>query len=61
MALITLYRSDIVIKAWMTFVVYQITNLATAGVVLFGNRLIPAMNRFSRKCIRCTALLMDLT
>ncbi|KAK8214627.1 putative choline transporter Hnm1 [Phyllosticta capitalensis] len=47
MALITLYRSDIVIKAWMTFVVYQITNLATAGVVLFGNRLIPAMNRFS--------------
>ncbi|KAK7519820.1 putative choline transporter Hnm1 [Phyllosticta citriasiana] len=47
MALITLYRSDIVIKAWMTFVVYQITNLATAGIVLFGNRLIPAMNRFS--------------
>ncbi|KAK8159258.1 putative choline transporter Hnm1 [Phyllosticta citrichinensis] len=47
MALITLYRSDIIIKAWMTFVVYQITNLATSGVVLFGNRLIPAMNRFS--------------
>ncbi|GME61471.1 Amino acid/polyamine transporter I [Neofusicoccum parvum] len=47
MALIALYRSDLVIKAWMTFVVYQITNLATASIVLFGNKIIPAMNKFS--------------
>ncbi|KAF8920608.1 putative choline transporter Hnm1 [Mucidula mucida] len=47
MALIALYRSDLVIKAWMTFVVYQCTNLATASVVLFGNKIIPTMNKFS--------------
>ncbi|KKY15462.1 putative choline transporter [Diplodia seriata] len=47
MALIALYRSDLVIETWMTFVVYQITNLATASIVLFGNRIIPALNRFS--------------
>lgn len=47
MALIALYRSDLVIKTWMTFVVYQITNLATASIVLFGNKIIPAMNKFS--------------
>ncbi|KIY71254.1 putative choline transporter Hnm1 [Cylindrobasidium torrendii FP15055 ss-10] len=47
MALIALYRTDLVIDTWMTFVVYQVTNLLTASVVLFGNRLIPGMNKFS--------------
>ncbi|EJD40362.1 putative choline transporter Hnm1 [Auricularia subglabra TFB-10046 SS5] len=47
MALIALYHDDLVLKSWMTFVVYQVSNLATASVVLFGNRIIPAMNKFS--------------
>ncbi|KAF2144282.1 uncharacterized protein K452DRAFT_246583 [Aplosporella prunicola CBS 121167] len=47
MALIALYHDDLVIKTWMTFVVYQAFNLVTAGIVMFGNKLIPAMNRFS--------------
>ncbi|KAB2574702.1 Amino acid/polyamine transporter I [Lasiodiplodia theobromae] len=47
MALIALYRSDLVIETWMTFVVYQVTNLATASIVLFGNKIIPALNKFS--------------
>ncbi|KAF2086536.1 hypothetical protein K490DRAFT_74457 [Saccharata proteae CBS 121410] len=47
MALIALYHDTLVIKTSMTFVVYQITNIATAGVVLLGNRIIPAMNRLS--------------
>lgn len=51
MALIALYRSDLVIETWMTFVVYQVTNLATASIVLFGNKIIPALNKFSRKLL----------
>jgi choline transport protein len=38
-----------VIKAWMTFVVYQVLNLATASIVLFGNKAVPGLNRFSRE------------
>jgi choline transport protein len=49
MALIALYHRDLVIKAWMTFVVYQVLNLATASIVLWGNRAIPGLNRFSRE------------
>ncbi|KFY47435.1 hypothetical protein V496_10670 [Pseudogymnoascus sp. VKM F-4515 (FW-2607)] len=47
MALIALYHRDLVIKAWMTFVVYQVLNLATASIVMFGNKAIPGLNRFS--------------
>ncbi|GAB7354307.1 hypothetical protein MBLNU459_g4826t1 [Dothideomycetes sp. NU459] len=47
MALVALYHPDMTIKTWETFVVYQVLNLITAGVVIFGNRIIPALNRFS--------------
>ncbi|KAL9565029.1 hypothetical protein ACKAV7_010842 [Fusarium commune] len=47
MALIALYISDLEIKAWQTFIVYQGLNLLTAGVVMFGNKIIPALNKFS--------------
>ncbi|GAD94154.1 amino acid permease, putative [Paecilomyces variotii No. 5] len=47
MALIALYNDDLVIQPWMTFVVYQGFNLITSGIVVFGNRLIPAINKFS--------------
>ncbi|KAH7176737.1 choline transport protein [Dactylonectria macrodidyma] len=47
MALIALYIEDLEIKVWQTFIVYQGLNLITAGVVMFGNRVIPALNRFS--------------
>ncbi|RDL32687.1 Uncharacterized protein BP5553_09143 [Venustampulla echinocandica] len=30
-----------------TFVVYQVLNLATASIVMFGNKAIPGLNRFS--------------
>jgi choline transport protein len=36
-----------VIQTWQTFLIYQLLNLLTAGVVLFGNKIIPALNRFS--------------
>jgi choline transport protein len=48
MALIALYHESLVIKTWMTFVVYQAFNLITAGIVMFANFAIPALNRFSR-------------
>lgn len=48
MALIALYHDDLVVKPWMTFVAYQILNIATSGVVMFGNRFIPLINKFSR-------------
>lgn len=51
MALIALYHGNLVIKTWMTFVVYQVLNLATAGIVAFANFAIPALNRFSRMFI----------
>jgi choline transport protein len=47
MALIALYHEDLVVKPWMTFVAYQILNIVTSGVVMFGNRFIPAINKFS--------------
>ncbi|KIN07275.1 hypothetical protein OIDMADRAFT_185721 [Oidiodendron maius Zn] len=47
MALVALYHGNLVIKTWMTFVVYQVLNLATAGIVAFANFAIPALNRFS--------------
>ncbi|KAH8680138.1 amino acid permease [Ilyonectria robusta] len=47
MALIALYIEDLEIKTWQTFIVYQGLNLLTAAVVMFGNRIIPALNRFS--------------
>ncbi|KAL3424257.1 Choline transport protein 7 [Phlyctema vagabunda] len=47
MALIALYNTNLVIKTWMTFVVYQVFNLITAGVVMFGNVAIPGINKFS--------------
>ena len=49
MALIALYKHDLVIKTWMTFVVYQGFNLITSGIVMFGNAGIPLINKFSCK------------
>lgn len=51
MALIALYHGDLVIQTWMTFVVYQAFNLITAGIVMFANFAIPALNRFSCELI----------
>ncbi|KAJ5936177.1 hypothetical protein N7454_005475 [Penicillium verhagenii] len=47
MGLIALYHDDLVVKPWMTFVAYQILNIITSGIVMFGNRFIPAINKFS--------------
>jgi choline transport protein len=47
LALYALYHPDLVIQTWQTFLIYQLLNLLTAGVVLFGNKIIPALNRFS--------------
>ncbi|KAJ5660360.1 hypothetical protein N7507_006811 [Penicillium longicatenatum] len=47
MALIALYHDNLVVKPWMTFVAYQILNIFTSGIVMFGNRFIPAINKFS--------------
>lgn len=46
-ALIALYHADLELQTWQTFIIYQGLNLATACVVMFGNRIIPALNRFS--------------
>ncbi|KAJ4245742.1 hypothetical protein NW762_013866 [Fusarium torreyae] len=47
MALIALYHESLEIKTWQTFIVYQGLNLISAAVVLYGNKIIPALNRFS--------------
>lgn len=47
MALIALYHEDLVVKPWMTFVAYQILNIVTSSIVMFGNRVIPMINKFS--------------
>ncbi|OAL48506.1 amino acid permease [Pyrenochaeta sp. DS3sAY3a] len=47
MALIALYHETLEIKAWQTFIVYQGLNLITASVVMFGNKVIPGLNKFS--------------
>ncbi|GIK07391.1 hypothetical protein Aspvir_003054 [Aspergillus viridinutans] len=51
MALIALYQTDLVIQPWMTFVAYQGFNILTGGIVMFGNRYIPLINKFSRELI----------
>lgn len=47
MAMIALYREDLEIKTWQTFLLFQALNLITASIVMFGNRIIPAVNKFS--------------
>lgn len=47
MALIALYHEDLVLKPWMTFVAYQVLNICTSCIVMFGNRFIPIINKFS--------------
>ncbi|KAL4864133.1 hypothetical protein BDV12DRAFT_205908 [Aspergillus spectabilis] len=46
-ALYALYHPDLNLKTWQTFVIYQILNILTASVVLFSNKFIPALNKFS--------------
>ncbi|KAI5236032.1 amino acid permease [Aureobasidium subglaciale] len=47
MALVALYRPTMAIQTWQTFVVYQVLNIVTAAVVIWGNKIIPALNKFS--------------
>ncbi|GMF79274.1 unnamed protein product [Aspergillus oryzae] len=49
MALIALYHDDIKLQPWMTFVAYQVLNVLTSAVVMFGNRFIPGINKFACK------------
>ncbi|KAF4906804.1 hypothetical protein CGCVW01_v012756 [Colletotrichum viniferum] len=51
MALIALYHESLEIQAWQTFIVYQGLNLITAGIVMFGNKIIPGLNKFP--CFTC--------
>ncbi|EFX05186.1 choline transporter [Grosmannia clavigera kw1407] len=46
-ALIAIFHPHLNIHVWQTFVIYQGLNLLTAAVVLWGNRAIPALNKFS--------------
>lgn len=46
-ALVCLYHDDMTFQTWQTFLIYQALNLLTAGVVMFGNKVIPALNKFS--------------
>ncbi|GLB12244.1 hypothetical protein AtubIFM57258_009524 [Aspergillus tubingensis] len=46
-ALIALYRPNLVVQPWMTFVAYQGFNVITSGIVMFGNKWMPAINKFS--------------
>lgn len=52
MALIALYVEDLVIQPWMTFVVYQGFNIFTSAVIMFGNRFLPLINKFSCEAAR---------
>jgi choline transport protein len=61
MALIALYQTDLVIQPWMTFVAYQGFNILTAGIVMFGNRYIPLINKFSCKSIFSRFINLPLT
>jgi choline transport protein len=47
MALVALYHPNMTIQTWQTFVAYEGLNIVTALVVLYGNRIIPALNKFS--------------
>lgn len=49
MALVGLYKTDFVLQPWMTFVAYQGFNLLTCAIVMFGNKWMPAINKFSCK------------
>lgn len=46
MALVALYRPEMTIETWQTFVCYEGLNLITAAIVLWGNKLLPPMNKF---------------
>ncbi|GLA25508.1 hypothetical protein AnigIFM63326_002248 [Aspergillus niger] len=46
-ALIALYRPNLVVQPWMTFVAYQGFNIITSGIVMFGNKWMPVINKFS--------------
>ena len=61
MALIALYRPDLVIETWMTFVVYQAFNLITGGIVMFGNVIIPLLNKFSCKLRNLTIAALQIS
>ncbi|KAF2770374.1 putative choline transporter Hnm1 [Teratosphaeria nubilosa] len=47
MALVALYHPGMTIQTWQTFVAYEGLNIVTALVVLYGNKIIPALNKFS--------------
>lgn len=59
MALIALYHEDLVIEPWMVFVAYQILNIVTSSIVMFGNRFIPLINKFSCEQVSEPRLLND--
>ncbi|KAJ5802155.1 uncharacterized protein N7503_004605 [Penicillium pulvis] len=61
MALIALDHDDLVVKPWMTFVAYQILNVFTSGIVMFGNRFIPAINKFSLLYLQLAWLITMVT
>ncbi|KAB8349806.1 hypothetical protein FH972_023819 [Carpinus fangiana] len=61
MAMIALYHTDLTITTWQTFVVYQGLNLLTAGIVMFGNRIIPGINRFSLFYLQVAFLVIMIT
>ncbi|RAL13571.1 putative choline transporter Hnm1 [Aspergillus homomorphus CBS 101889] len=44
---VSAYPTDFVLQPWMTFVTSQGFNLVTCAIVMFGNRWIPAINKFS--------------
>ncbi|OJJ71634.1 hypothetical protein ASPBRDRAFT_125741 [Aspergillus brasiliensis CBS 101740] len=46
-ALIALYKPNLVVQPWMTFVAYQGFNIITSGIVMFGNKWMPVINKFS--------------
>ncbi|KAH9841313.1 amino acid permease [Teratosphaeria destructans] len=47
MALVALYHPGMTIQTWQTFVAYEGLNVVTALVVLYGNKKIPILNKFS--------------
>ncbi|RAL03617.1 putative choline transporter Hnm1 [Aspergillus ibericus CBS 121593] len=46
-ALVALYKANLVVQPWMTFVAYQGFNIISCGIVMFGNKWMPAINKFS--------------
>ncbi|KAJ5157654.1 uncharacterized protein N7482_008754 [Penicillium canariense] len=61
MALIALYHDGLVIKPWMVFVAYQILNIVTSAIVMFGNRFIPLINKFSLVYLQLAWLITMVT